>query len=86
MDNAIKTRRAYTLSSLASLLMLAMFFCSGATMSGQTTGQNGQDQHTTLPPQYRDNDTTRQDIAEMDRFLDSSSGNRRATPQGSFVD
>lgn len=70
MDN--DGRRAYTLSSLASLRMLAMLFCIGTAMSGQTaSGQSGQDQHTTLPPQYRDDDTTRREIADMDRFLDS---------------
>ena len=71
MDIGIKARRANTFTSLASLLMLAMLFCSGTTIKAQTTGQNGQDRHTTLPPQYQDNDTTRQEIADMDRFLDT---------------
>ena len=72
MDIAIKTRRGSTLSALTSLLMLALLFGSAITVSAQApNGQSGQDRHTTLPPQYQDNDTTRQEIADMDRFLDS---------------
>jgi hypothetical protein len=60
---ATKTRRLNTPASFASLLSflslsLAMLLTAGASMSGQAM------------PDRRDNDATRQEIVEMDRFLD----------------
>jgi len=61
---ATKTRSMYVSASLASLLALAMLFSTGAIVSAQTVP-------TSMPPQYQDNDTTRQQVAAMDSFLDS---------------
>ena len=79
MDKAIKSRRLYPRASLAPLLAFAMLFWTGTPASGQTAST--QDQQTmppqamppeqTMPPQREgDNDTTRRELAEMDRFLD----------------
>ena len=79
MDKAIKSRRLYTRASLAPLLAFAMLFWTGTPASGQTAST--QDQQTmppqamppeqTMPPQHEGgNDTTRRELAEMDRFLD----------------
>jgi hypothetical protein len=56
---AIKIRGLNTPASWASLLCLTMLFSVGAKMSGQSM------------PDRVDNDATRQQIIEMDRFLDS---------------
>ena len=79
MDKATKTRRLYARASLAPLLAFAMLFWTGAQASGQTPST--QDPQTmplqtvppeTMPPQHEgDNDTTRRELASMDRFLDS---------------
>jgi len=55
---AIKIRGLNTPASWASLLCLTMLFSAGARMSGQS-----------MPDRF-DNDVTRQQIIEMDRFLD----------------
>ena len=79
MDKAIKSRRLYTRASLAPLLAFAMLFWTGTPASGQTAST--QDKQTmppqamppeqTMPPQHEgDNDTTRRELAGMDRFLD----------------
>jgi len=79
VDKALKSRRLYTRASLAPLLAFAMLFWTGTPASGQTAST--QDQQTmppqamppeqTMPPQHEgDNDTTRRELAEMDRFLD----------------
>ena len=83
MDKAIKSRRLYTRASLAPLLAFAMLFWTGTPASGQTASTP--DRQTmppqmpppqtmppeTMPPQHEgDNDTTRRELAEMDRFLD----------------
>src|SRR6266404_7600028 len=76
---ATKTRRLYAPASLAPLLAFAMLFSTGTPASGQTAPV--QDQQTmppqtmppeqTVPPQREgDNDTTRRELAEMDRFMD----------------
>src|SRR5256886_11371091 len=76
---ATKTRRLYAPASLAPLLAFAMLFWTGTPASGQTAP--AQDQQTmppqtmppeqTVPPQREgDNDTTRRELAEMDRFMD----------------
>jgi phage-related protein len=59
-----KTRRLYARASLAPLLALAMLFGIGTPASGQT-------QPTGPPIQIQDNDTTRGELVNMDRFLDS---------------
>lgn len=65
MDMATnKTRRLYARASLAPLLALAMLFGIGTPASGQT-------QPTGPPIQIQDNDTTRGELVNMDRFLDS---------------
>jgi hypothetical protein len=81
---ATKTRRLYARASLAPLLAFAMLFWTGTPASGQAA--SNQDPQTvppqtmppqtmppeTMPPQYEgDNDTTRRELASMDRFLDS---------------
>ncbi len=68
MDNVIKTSRATAISS-AWLLGAVMLFCVG-TLNGQTSPPV-QKNPTPMPPQYQDNDTTRQELASMDRFLDA---------------
>ena len=79
MDKAIKSRRLYASASLAPLLAFAMLFWTGTPASGQTASTP--DRQTmppqtmppeqTMPPQHEgDNDTTRRELAEMDRFLD----------------
>src|SRR2546430_15771283 len=76
---ATKTRRLYAPASLAPLLAFAMLFWTGTPAIGQTAPV--QDQQTmppqtmppeqTVPPQREgDNDTTRRELAEMDRFMD----------------
>ena len=84
MGMATKSRRLYARASLAPLLALAMLFSTGTPASGQT--ESTQDQQTMPPPitpphtppqqitppqREGDNDTTRRELAEMDRFLDS---------------
>ncbi len=60
-----KTRRLYARASLAPLLALATLFGIGTQASGQA-----QPPHTP-PIQIQDNDTTRGELVNMDRFLDS---------------
>jgi phage-related protein len=57
-----KTRRFYARASLAPLLVLAMLFWIGSPASGQNSP-------TAMPTQ--DTDTTRGELVNMDRFLDS---------------
>jgi hypothetical protein len=64
MNIAIKKSPISAAIATASLLALALLFYGATTLSAQTTSQ-------TTPPQYRDNDITRQEIADMDRFLDN---------------
>lgn len=59
-----KTRRLYARASLAPLLALGMLLWIGMPASGQT-------QPTGPPIQIQDNDTTRGELVNMDRFLDS---------------
>jgi hypothetical protein len=66
-----KTRRLYAHASLAPLLALAVLFWIGMPASGQM-----QPPHTTPVPisppvPMQDNDTTRGELVNMDRFLDS---------------
>ena len=74
MDKAIKSRRLYTRASLAPLLAFAMLFWTGTPASGQTAStpdRQTMPPEQTMPPQHEgDNDTTRRELAEMDRFLD----------------
>ena len=60
-----KTRRLYARAPLAPLLALATLFGIGTQASGQA-----QPPHTP-PIQIQDNDTTRGELVNMDRFLDS---------------
>src|SRR5260370_8251203 len=59
-----KTRRLYARASLAPLLALAMLFWVGTPASAQT-------REIGPPIQVQDNDTTRGELVNMDRFLDS---------------
>jgi len=74
VDKAIKSRRLYTRASLAPLLAFAMLFWTGTPASGQTAStpdRQTMPPEQTMPPQHEgDNDTTRRELAEMDRFLD----------------
>jgi YHS domain-containing protein len=79
VDKAIKSRRLYTRASLAPLLAFAMLFWTGTPASGQTASTpdrqtmppQAMPPEQTMPPQHEgDNDTTRRELAEMDRFLD----------------
>jgi hypothetical protein len=80
VDKAIKSRRLYASASLAPLLAFAMLFWTGTPASGQTASTpdrqtmppQAMPPEQTMPPQHEgDNDTTRRELAEMDRFLDS---------------
>jgi len=81
VDKAIKSRRLYASASLAPLLAVAMLFWTGTPAGGQTAStpdrqtmppQQTMPPEQTVPPQrVGDNDTTRRELAEMDRFLDS---------------
>ncbi len=80
MDKAIKSRRLYASASLAPLLAFAMLFWTGTPANGQTASTpdrqtmppRAMPPEQTMPPQHEgDNDTTRRELAEMDRFLDS---------------
>jgi hypothetical protein len=62
VDIAIKTKRRYAGAMLASLLAVALF-----SIPTCASGQSGQGQGEPT----RDNDTTRQELAGMDRFLDT---------------
>ena len=79
MDKATKTRRLYARASLAPLLAFAMLFWTGTPASGQTASTpdrqtmppQAMPPEEAMPPQHEgDNDTTRRELAEMDRFMD----------------
>jgi hypothetical protein len=66
-----KTKRRYAHASLAPLLVLATLVWIGGPASGQTATTPIQPGPVGPPIRYQDNDTTRQEIAGMDNFLDS---------------
>jgi GrpB-like predicted nucleotidyltransferase (UPF0157 family) len=63
VNNAIKAKRPYTQASWTPLLALGMVFWAGAPAKGQTMPAPTQT--------VQDGDTTRRELAEMDRFLDA---------------
>jgi phage-related protein len=66
-----KTRRLYARASLAPLLALAILFWTGTPASGQNQPPQNPPIHPAPPLQVPDNDTTRGELVNMDRFLDS---------------
>jgi hypothetical protein len=65
----------FHLKSLLALPLVASLFWLTAPVLGQTAGARDtmqpQEQHQTMPPQYRDDDITHRQLADFDHFMDS---------------